>query len=340
METGLKEILSLVSLKIGYASGKNENVLLPPLNAGAKKGELIAVIGRNGIGKSTLLRTLTGLQKPLGGSILYNNKKIEDYSRMELAQRVGYISTEVIRVSNMSVYDLVALGRFPHTNWTGRMEMQDNEVIADALVKTSMSSFAGKFVSELSDGERQKAMIARILAQDTGIMIMDEPTAFLDVASKYEILHLMHLLSTDSKKTIVFSTHDLQMAISQADKIWLILESELIEGAPEDLMLSGAFDHLFDASSVIFNSYDGTFSFRSEAPGNIFVEGKGEKRHWTEKALNRAGFKISAERTSTYIILPSASNEKWQLVTGNHIRNLSSIYDLIFNLKDMKKNTI
>jgi len=340
MEPGLKEILSLISLKIGYTSGKIENILLPPLSAGASTGELIAVIGRNGIGKSTLLRTLTGLQKPLGGSIHYYNKRIEDYSRMELAQRVGYISTEVIRVSNMSVYDLVALGRFPHTNWIGKMETKDNEVIANALNRTSMSSFAGKFISELSDGERQKAMIARILAQDTGIMIMDEPTAFLDVASKYEILHLLHLLSRDSNKTIIFSTHDLQMAISQADKIWLILENELIEGAPEDLMLSGAFDHLFDAASVIFNSNDGTFSFRSEAPGNIFVEGKGEKRHWTEKALNRAGLRISEERTSTYIILPTAANKMWQLVNGDHIRNLSSIYDLISSLNDMKKNTI
>ena len=161
--------------------------LLPVLN----RGELIAVIGRNGIGKSTLLRTLTGLQPPLGGEILYSGKNIREYSRMELAQKVGYISTEIVKVSNMRVYDLVALGRFPHTNWIGKIEAKDHEVIMDALEKTSMVSFRRKFVSELSDGERQKAMIARILAQDTGIMIMDEPTAFLDVASKYEILHLM-----------------------------------------------------------------------------------------------------------------------------------------------------
>jgi iron complex transport system ATP-binding protein len=340
MENGLKEILSLVSLKIGYTSGKNKNVLLPPLNAGAKSGETIAVIGRNGIGKSTLLRTLTGLQQPLGGDILYFNKPIEAYSRMELAQKVGYISTEVIKVSNMSVYDLVSLGRFPHTNWIGKVGMRDQEVIQDALSKTSMSSFANKFVSELSDGERQKAMIARILAQDTGIMIMDEPTAFLDVASKYEILHLMHLLSADSNKTIIFSTHDLQMAISQADKIWLILENELIEGAPEDLMLSGAFDHLFDSSAVTFNSYDGTFSFRNDVRGLIFIEGGGEKRHWTEKALTRSGFKISEERTLPYILLPSEKDPHWHLVSGNQQQPFNSIYDLISSLKSMKNMII
>jgi iron complex transport system ATP-binding protein len=339
MKNDMNEILSLVSLKIGYTSGKQNNVLLPPLNARANCGELIAVIGRNGIGKSTLLRTLTGLQKSLGGEILYYNKHIEDYQRMELAQKVGYISTDVIKVSNMSVYDLVSLGRFPHTNWMGKVGQRDKEVISDSLVKTSMSSFAKKFVSELSDGERQKAMIARILAQDTGIMIMDEPTAFLDVASKYEILHLMHQLSSYGNKTIIFSTHDLQMAISQSDKIWLILENELIEGAPEDLMLSGAFDHLFESSNVIFNSYDGTFSFRTDTQGDIHIEGAGEKRHWTEKALTRAGFKISHERTLPYINLPSETSNVWQLVSGIEMQEFNSIYDLITELNTLKKKT-
>jgi iron complex transport system ATP-binding protein len=329
MKTYLKEILSLNSLKIGYVSGKKENILLPPLSASAIRGELIAVIGRNGIGKSTLLRTLAGLQKPLGGEIFYGKKNIRDYSRMELAQEVGYISTEIVKVSNMRVYDLVALGRFPHTNWIGKIEAKDHMAIMDALKKTSMESFREKFVSELSDGERQKTMIARILAQDTGIMIMDEPTAFLDVAGKYEILHLMHLLSNKNKKTIIFSTHDLQMAISQSDKIWLILDNKLFEGAPEDLMIAGAFDHLFDSSTVVFNSEDGTFSFRSDTKGNIYVEGDGNKKHWTMMAINRAGFNVSKEKTFPYVIIPSENNKFWQLSNQTGILEFSTIYELI-----------
>jgi iron complex transport system ATP-binding protein len=329
MKRNSKEILSFDSLKIGYVSGKNENVLLPPLTASADNGELIAVIGRNGIGKSTLLRTLTGLQQPLGGDIFYNGKNIRDYSRMELAQKVGYISTEIIQVSNMRVYDLVALGRFPHTNWIGKIEMKDHEVILDALKKTSMEPFSRKFISELSDGERQKSMIARILAQDTSIMIMDEPTAFLDVAGKYEILHLMHMLSSKSDKTIIFSTHDLQMAISQSDKIWLILDNKLIEGAPEDLMITGAFDHLFDSSTVLFNSEDGTFSFRSDTKGSIYIEGDGNKRRWTEKAINRAGYTVSKEKTIPYVIIPDDDNNCWQLSGQSNIQECSSIYELI-----------
>ena len=332
MKMNPHKILSLVLLKIGYASGKNENVLLPPLTASAGSGELIAVIGRNGIGKSTLLRTLTGLQQSLGGEIFYSGKKIEDFSRMELAQNVGYISTEIVKVSNMNVYDLVALGRFPHTNWLGKIEMEDHEIILDALKKTSMEHFRRKFVSELSDGERQKAMIARILAQNTQIMIMDEPTAFLDIAGKYEILHLMQILSHDSDKTIIFSTHDLQMAISQSDKIWLILDDKLLEGAPEDLMIAEAFDHLFASSIVQFNSQDGTFSFRIGTKGSIYVEGEGDKRMWTEKAINRAGFTVSKEKSFPYVIIPSDNKKFWQLTTQTSIKEFMSIYELISSL--------
>jgi len=329
MKMNLTEILSLDALKIGYVSGKKENILLPPLNARADRGELIAVIGRNGIGKSTLLRTLIGLQQPLGGEIYYNGKNIKDYSRIDLAQKVGYISTEIVRVSNMSVYDLVALGRFPHTNWIGKIEMKDHEVIMDAIEKTSMGPFSRKYISELSDGERQKAMIARILAQDTGIMIMDEPTAFLDIAGKYEILHLMHMLSSKSGKTIIFSTHDLLMAINQSDKIWLILDKELVEGAPEDLIIAGAFDHLFDTSTVRFNSEEGTFSFRTEEKGIMYVEGEGYKKHWTEKAINRAGFTISKEKTMPFIITPSETKNYWQLTTAGTVLEFGSVYELI-----------
>lgn len=340
MKRNITEILSLDSLKIGYVTGRHEKVILPSLNACANKGELIAVIGRNGIGKSTLLRTLTGLQPSLGGEIYYNGKNIKDHSRIDLAQKVGYISTEIVKVSNMSLYDLVSLGRFPHTNWMGKIDAKNHEAIMDAIEKTAMSAFCDRFISELSDGERQRAMIARILAQDTGVMVMDEPTAFLDIGSKYEILHLMHVLSREREKTIIFSTHDLQMAISQSDKIWLMLDNELIEGAPEDLMIEGVFDHLFDSSPVRFNSEQGTFSFRIEEKGSIFIEGDGIKRHWTEKAINRAGYSVSEEKNIPFIIIPSGSDSVWKL-SGQHIEEkFESLYDLISYLNERNNGLI
>jgi iron complex transport system ATP-binding protein len=175
-------------------------------------------------------------------------------------------------------------------------------------------------------------MIARILAQDTGIMVMDEPTAFLDIAAKYDILHLLHHLSGDNGKTIIFSTHDLQMAISQSDKIWLILDDDLIEGSPEDLMISGAFEHLFSSTSVSFNIEDGTFSFRSDPIGSIYIEGT-YRRYWTEKAVNRAGFSVAKEKTSIYIILPSETDSYWQLSTESKVAKYNSVYELINALK-------
>jgi iron complex transport system ATP-binding protein len=236
----------------------------------------------------------------------------------------------------MTVYDLVALGRFPHTNWIGKIEPEDDKIIKDAIGKTSMSVFCNKFVSELSDGERQKVMIARILAQDTGIMIMDEPTAFLDIGSKYEILHLLHQLSRQSRKTIIFSTHDLQMAVSQADKIWLILDDRLIQGSPEDLIVNGSFDHLFDSSPVKFNTENGTFTFRGEARGSYYIEGEGINHHWTEEAVKRSGFGISEIKKLPYIKALSGNNTKWQFVTQSEIIGFDSIYELILYLSSLQ----
>ncbi len=332
MNNDSSEILSLRSLEIGYESGRNKNILLPPLSATARTGELIAVIGRNGIGKSTLLRTLAGLQPALGGGIYLKGKKLQEYSRLGLAQKVGYISTEIVKVSNMTVYELVALGRFPHTNWIGTIDRENHDIILNALSMTSMSGFSNRLISELSDGERQRAMIARILAQDTGIMIMDEPLAFLDIGSKYEILQLMRTLSLTESKTIIFSTHELNMAINQSDKIWLVNNSSLVEGAPEDLMITGAFNTLFDSETVKFNSGNGTFTFLNKELKSIYLEGEGVLRHWTEKAVNRAGYYVSTVKSIPYIILPSADNSNWQLITDDSSFDFGSIYDLVNRL--------
>lgn len=329
-----QEILSLGSLRIGYADGKNEKLLLPPLTASAKRGEMIAVIGKNGIGKSTLLRTLAGLQTSLGGDITYSGKSIKEYSRTELARTIGYISTEIVKVSNMRVYDLVALGRFPFTNWFGKIDTHNHEIITDAIEKTGMAALSWRFISELSDGERQKAMIARILAQDTGILVMDEPTAFLDIGSKFEILHLMHLLSQNSGKTIIFSTHDLNVAMSQADKIWLIVDNQLLEGAPEDLMLQGAFDHLFDSSAFQYNPEHGTYSFVTADRGEINVSGEGIMLHYTKKAINRAGFSVSEGEVLPYLKLPSGSCRYWQLIDVNSVTEFGSLYEFVNWISD------
>jgi iron complex transport system ATP-binding protein len=326
-----KEILSFESLLIGYSSGKNSSILLPPLNACAFAGELIAIIGQNGIGKSTLLRTITGLQNCLGGCVNINGKPIDSYSRIDLARSIGYISTEPVRVVNMKVYDLVALGRYPHTDWLGKLRSEDHNIIMDSIEKVGMQSFLKRYITELSDGERQRAMIARVLAQDTDLMVMDEPTAFLDIKSKYEIVHLLHDLSMNRGKTIIFSTHDLNIAVSEADKMWLILKDSFNEGAPEDLIISGAFNLLFKDSHVRFNQVDGSFSFRNEFKGNINLSGEGMSRRWTEKALNRAGYSVSERNTEINVAVNSTpEGNTWVLTKEESKKEFTSVYELIF----------
>ncbi|HLN19593.1 MAG TPA: ABC transporter ATP-binding protein [Bacteroidales bacterium] len=323
-------ILSFCNLLIGFYKDKKRTSLLPPLSASAGKGELISVIGRNGIGKSTLLRTISGIQNKTGGVIYLNNKELFSYSRNELARISGFISTENIKVSNMNVFDLISLGRHPYTNWIGNLTEIDHLIISNAIDRTSVSDLKFRYISELSDGERQKTMIARLIAQDTSVMIMDEPTAFLDVRSKFEILHLMYSLTRQEGKTIIFSTHDLNIALKHSDKIWLILEDGITEGAPEDLMIKGKFDHLFESSSVKFNSDDGSYSFGDKIDrGQIKVSGEGTKRHWTEQALQRAGFNIVRSMASITI---KVDESKWIISDGTAEKECYSIYDMVNEL--------
>jgi iron complex transport system ATP-binding protein len=335
-----ENIVTIDGLRTGYRSGRDEIIILEGLHSTALRGELIAVIGKNGAGKSTLLRTIIGLQPALGGKIFHEGRDILEYSRLELARKVGYISTEAVRATNMNVYDLVSLGRYPYTNWTGRIDRENHIRIIEAIENAGMTSFNSRFISELSDGERQRAMIARILAQDTGLMVMDEPTAFLDIGSKFEILHLLHNLAKTTGKTIIFSTHDLQMAISQADKIWLLKDKKLVEGAPEDLMIQGEFDHIFDSSPARYNSDQGTFTFIGEEQGSIYVEGEGILRHWTEKAVNRNGFAVSREKTDRYIIVPSGNFKNWRFVECQIVKEFPSVYELAGAIKKLAQSSI
>ncbi|HBZ19972.1 MAG TPA: ABC transporter ATP-binding protein [Bacteroidales bacterium] len=334
MEAGFTNILSFRDIEIGFKSGKSRHVLLPPLNGSAVKGELIAVIGKNGIGKSTLLRTFAGLQDLIGGNLTIDGENIVDFSRLQLSGKIGYISTEIVKVSNMKVYDLVSLGRFPHTNWLGRINSSDHQMILEAISRTGMADFRTRLISELSDGERQRAMIAMVLAQDAAVMIMDEPTAFLDISSKYEIIHLLNELTRNRNKTVIFSTHDLATAVSQADKIWLLKEWGITEGAPEDLMLDGSFETLFDSNKVDFNSSDGSFTVRNTKKGRIYVKGDGNKRYWTEKALIRAGYGISESESEAVVEVPSSTDSTWKCRLDGLNGEFVSVYELVIWLRN------
>lgn len=343
-----QNIIDLVNLEIGFSKGPGLS-LLGPVSTTAYSGELIAVMGRNGSGKSTLLKTIVGLMNVLQGEIHILGSRLSAYSRKELARIMGYVSTEVVRVPGLSVESLVALGRYPHTNWLGKLNPSDREVIERALALTSLQALRGRDLEELSDGERQRAMIARTLAQDTRILLLDEPTAFLDLLHRYEIIDLLGNLAKDHGKTVIYSTHDLQIALQQADRIWLIHQQDLLEGAPEDLVLSGrlseAVGQTDSGTEIEMDPQTGEFAVKrvmreeiSLSPGPDDLSGPGDLRVWTKKALERNGFKVVENKETGIRVLVdmAGGSPKWILEKSGRRMELNSIYDLSLYLRTIK----
>jgi iron complex transport system ATP-binding protein len=234
----------------------------------------------------------------------------------------------------MSVTDLVRLGRYPHTGWTGKFTGEDQRKVAEAISMAGIESLSRRYINELSDGERQRAMIARVLAQDADILLLDEPTAFLDVRSRYEIVHLLHDLSVRRSKTIIFSTHDLLTAIGESDRVLLLFRDFYALGSPEDMVLNGSFEKLFKDSVVRFNASDASFNFMKKSHGDVYIEGTGMARYWTEKAAARVGFEISGPGSGIKIRILAEGNEmRWLAESGNSRYECRSLYELVNWLK-------
>ena len=234
-------ILTTHHLTVGYTQGKRVIPLLSDLNLSMQEGRLIALLGQNGAGKSTLLRALTCAAKPLSGTI-------------ERSRLIGLVSTDRISVGGLTVTELVALGRQPHTGFLGRLSDEDHEIVAQAIDDVGIRHKATSYVADLSDGERQKAMIARALAQQTPIIILDEPTAFLDVASRIEAMQLLHSLAHDRGKAVLLSSHDVSQSLMLADDLWLITrDREVIQGTTQEILKTDAMDRLFATRRVTFN---------------------------------------------------------------------------------------
>jgi iron complex transport system ATP-binding protein len=328
-------ILEIKNLEIGYPVSKGSFFsLFSGINLTANKGELIAIVGKNGVGKSTLLRSIAGLQHSKNGQVTISNKLIGNYSRSEFAGLVSFVSTEIIHVNNLRVFDLVALGRFPHTNWFGKLEAKDIVAVNNALEMVGMKSFANKNINEISDGERQRVMIARTLAQDTQIIILDEPTAFLDLPNKYEIVHLLNNLAKTEGKTIIFSTHDLNIAIQEVDKIWLMLADGVKEGAPEDLILNETFNHLFEHTRLNFDIVKGDFKMKRKNIQKIGLIGEGIYYTWTKKALERLGYSVEKGIVDKRHITLIFRNDSctWIVENENNKIECNSIYELSLHL--------
>lgn len=255
-------ILKTNQLSIGYTTKKSETVVASDINLELHKGEFIGLVGANGIGKSTLLRTLTKVQNPLKGDIYIQEKNIKNLSDLDLAKSLSLVLTEPIASKNMSVFELVALGRQPYTNWVGNLTDMDVTIIENAINQTNITSLKNKKCYELSDGQLQKVMIARALTQDTDLIILDEPTTHLDMYHKAYILKLLQKLAKDTQKTILFSSHDIDLAIQLCDQMIVMSSDTVVMDQPCNLISKGVFNHLFPEDLIAFDALTGNFKVK------------------------------------------------------------------------------
>lgn len=241
--------ISLQHITLAYG----DRTLLADVSAEIPRGALTALLGRNGTGKSTLLRTIAGLGPAAAGSVRLCAHALETLTPLQRAATVSFVTTDKVRIANLTCEEVVSLGRAPYTNWIGHMQERDRSVVARALELVGMGSFARKTMDAMSDGECQRVMIARALAQDTPVILLDEPTAFLDLPNRYELCTLLCRLAHDEGKCILFSTHDLDIALSLCDTIALIDTPLLHHMSVAEMVGSGHIERLFSDGNILFD---------------------------------------------------------------------------------------
>lgn len=326
-------LLQSQDLAVGYKLSNQKAIELHKhISVQLHRGEFACLLGPNGAGKSTLIKTLSGFIPELSGKVLVNGKELGDYKRNEMARVVSVVLTERLQIPNMTVFELVALGRTPYTDFFGSLSKKDKELVKQAIEDVGLHGFANRQLICMSDGERQKAMIAKALVQDTPLIILDEPTAFLDLPSKIEIVQLLKKLAREKNRGILLSTHDLDLALQLADKIWLLAQGRKLEsGIPEDLVLANGFRRFFEKEGILFDNESGSFKVEREQLKTIRVIGKGVEYKWVSHALNRTGYQTTDEEGNyPKIEIDSSAKEAYILHQPDGSRHrLRTIEDLL-----------
>lgn len=288
-------LLQLRNVVAGYRSGAKVTPVMRADDVALSEGSVVSLLGANGAGKSTLLRSIDGSLPLLSGEILLAGKPLGEYSRRELARLISIVSTDRTNAGGLTVYEFVALGRQPYTGFLGRLDATDRSVIQEAMASVGIAAKSNAFVAELSDGERQKTMIARALAQQTPVILLDEPTSFLDVTSRIDIMQLLHLLSRRRRKAVLLSSHDVALSLALSDELWLLSRDGALEGgATEDMVLAGKVNSVFDGRSASFDLLTGNFSPSSECRKSVALICEDDVlRHWITNALARNGFSVA-----------------------------------------------
>ena len=327
------EHLTATKLSIGYSHRGQETCVAETLELALNAGEFICLLGPNGAGKSTLIRTLAGMQAPLSGSLKLQDQTFHSISPRERARMISVVLTEALPVGMMDAYSLVALGRHPYSGWLGGLDQTDKERIAWAFKAVGAEGLEGRQIAELSDGERQKVSIARALAQEAQVMLLDEPTAFLDLPRRVELMSILRNLAHREQMGLLLSTHDLDLALRFADRLWMITtDGQLIQGYPEELAMSGEFARIFANENLDWDAERGSFRAHPNPCLKAEIQGDGIHALWTRRALERLGFGIAKpdEKSALSIqVVDTNDRTEWAVARNGNQAKHTSISQLI-----------
>lgn len=325
-------LLQTKSLTIGYHQpGKSDKILQQDINVKINAGEIISLMGQNGVGKTTFVKTISGLLPKISGQISYNNQPLELLSAVKLAKILSVVLTEKPYAQNLSVIELLAIARHPYSNWLGILSSKDKEIIDWAITETNINYLANHRLYELSDGQMQKVMIARALAQETDLIFLDEPAAHLDLYNKIEVMTLLRKIAKQGKG-ILISTHDMQISTQLSDQLWLFNFNAIVTtGTPEDLILNGALEKTLFLDGYGYDMIYGTISHALNDQKSVSIEGPEIEKFWTTQALKRNGFMI-ADNAELKI---SISAKKWSFFQKNSEIVCNSINELLLSLEKL-----
>lgn len=312
--------IELRHLRTGYTERRRSVVISPDLSLSIRPGEIVMLMGPNGSGKSTLMHTMAGLLPPLAGEVELGEKPLSSLTMKEVARQLSLVLTERIPAGNMDVWEVVTIGRYPYTGFRGVLSAEDKRICEEALTTCRLTELRERIFDTLSDGEKQRVMIARALAQETPLILLDEPTAHLDLPSRLEVTTMLRTLAHKLGKSILISTHELDLALGWADTIWLLDRSGAITAkAPEDLILDGDIERVFGDPRLRFDQERGEFSIAEEPGQQIHLTGEGLRYSWTCRALHRLGYGIISGDLPPEISSITISEAGWTLRTPTGI---------------------
>lgn len=329
-----KPILKAQNLSVGYIfSSNSKSIILKDLNFDIYGGQVICLMGKNGCGKSTLLKTISGLEKHLSGAISLNGKDIGLYSSNELAKMISVVLTDRMELPCLKVKDVIALGRMPYTNMWGTLKSADKLIINESLEFLDILELENNFFDQLSDGQKQKVLIGRAIAQDTPLLILDEPTTFLDIPRKMEVLKFLNKISGEKNTSIIFSSHDWELVLEMAHQIWIVDDyGRLIKGIPEELLLNGDFQKCFETDEFILNKRLGSFTEKSKCSFTDIVTGIcPDKVYWTAHAFNKFNVPALYNKESYSV---NVKDDCWILSCRSGVYEFIEIDSLINYIKE------